>query len=115
MKFSFTVYSRRWGYTDTYCIEHNSVGWHVSHMALNGQCTPDGTPYLYGNFEQGLINYPSGFAGMLTNLWDLIDCGAITQTFAQSRIQQLADWVSNTEKNTPKWPGYNESPARGLV
>ncbi|MDX7784801.1 hypothetical protein [Aeromonas caviae] len=107
MNFTFTVFSRRWGHTDTYEFEHNSSGWYVSNIAIRGQSTPAGKPYLYRNFDQDYIKYPSGLGDMLEYLWEQIRDGEITEVDAQNRLQELADWVSTTERSTPKWPEYN--------
>lgn len=107
MRLNFTVYSRRWSHTDTYEFEHNNDGWYVTHIAINGQSAPDGTPILYSNFDQDYINSPSGLGNMLEYLWEQIRDGEITEADAQNRLQELANWVSTTERSTPKWPEYN--------
>ena len=42
-------------------------------MAINGDCNPNGEPYLIKNFEQDNISYPSGLPSMLESIWNHID------------------------------------------
>ncbi|MNR11307.1 hypothetical protein D3C85_1276000 [compost metagenome] len=107
MKFTICVFSRRWGHTDAYQLEHNSKGWKITFKTNEGQSSPDGKPVLYHHFDHDYINYPIGLSDMLEHVWNQISNNEISQADAQDRLQQLAEWVSNTERYKPKWPEYN--------
>lgn len=103
----FRVYNRRRGSTIRYTISKTSEGWYISYIAINGNCSPDGNPFFYKNFNQDYINYPSGFGNQLEYLWEKIDNEEIDRDEAQEKLQELADWVSFCEKSTPIWEGWN--------
>jgi hypothetical protein len=106
-KMNFTVYNNRRSNELNYSIQYNNNGWHISHIAINGECEPNGEPYFYMNFRQDYINYPSGFGFMLEWIWEKIRDNEFDEIEAQKKLQELADWVSKCEKSTPKWQGYN--------
>lgn len=103
----FKVYCNRHSRELNYRIKKTSKGWHISHIAINGDCMPDGSPYFYTNFNQDDMNYPSHFGMYLEHLWEQIDTQEINYEVAQTMLQDLADWVSSCEQNEPKWKGYN--------
>jgi len=70
-------------------------------MAINGDCNPNGEPYLIKNFEQDNINYPSGLPSMLESIWNHIDEGNLTTEQIQEKINELAEWVTICEKKRP--------------
>lgn len=106
-EFSFEVYNRRHDGQVTYNLRKIPDGWHISHIAINGDCKPDGSDLFYSNFEQNYINFPSGFGGFLSHLWSRLDTAEITTEDAQAKLQELADWVSACEKSQPTWKGWN--------
>lgn len=106
-EFTFSVYANRWGSSSTYGVKKTNEGWHISHIAINGDCEPDGKPYFYSNFKQDSISYPSSFGSQLEWLWGQLDDGEIDSDEAQEKLQQLADWVSVCEKSEPRWSGWN--------
>ena len=103
----FTIYNNRRSCDLTYTVKKTSRGWHISHIAINGECEPDGTPYFYENFDQDNISYPSGFSAALAWLWEMIDNEELPFDDSQNKLQELADWVSHCEKSQPKWRGWN--------
>jgi len=108
-KFSFQVYSRRWGHPDTYTIIRTENGWNVSHLAINGECDKGGQPFLFRNFQQDYIQYPIGLERRMEWLWDQSLTEGLTKEQVQDGLQQLADWVSTTEKAAPRqgvWERY---------
>ncbi|ECM4292969.1 TPA: hypothetical protein ACSUND_004948 [Salmonella enterica subsp. diarizonae] len=107
MSFKFTVHSNRWNRTDTYTMEKTATGWHISHIAINGDSKPNGEPILYANFDQDYIAYPSKTGDFLEWIWQELDNNNMNDQEAQTKIDELADWVSVTEKNTPMWQGWN--------
>jgi hypothetical protein len=107
--FTFKVFSSRWGHDDTYQVKRTKDGWIITHIAIGGKCDKGGRQSLFANFRQDSIHYPEGFDGWMEWLWDQAASKGLTQQQVQAALQQLADWVSNTEKNRPTggvWEGY---------
>jgi len=104
---NFRIYINRWRSEGTYTVDKTSTGWHIRHIAINGDCDKDGTPFLYSNFEQDGMAYPSSIGNFMEYLWEQIDSGGVTPARAQEMLQELADWVSVCERNEPSWPGWN--------
>lgn len=100
-QYTFEVYSRRRGYENTYRIEKLNEGWYIGFKAHSGKCDKEGSPYLAGNFNQDSINYPKRIGFYMEWIWDDLHNNKIDEVTAQERLQQLADWVSETEKSTP--------------
>ena len=105
--FTFEVYNNRRDSNITYRINKTDKGWHISYIAISGDCAPDGEPYFYMNFRQDSIAYPSGFGSSLEHVWEELEHGHISDSEAQSMLQDLADWVSACEQSEPKWKGWN--------
>lgn len=108
VKFTFRVYSRRWGHHDEYRIRRTEDGWHVEHMSINGPCDKSGRPILFSNFRQDSIQYPARLDLYMEWLWDQAAEQGLDRNKVQSALQELADWVSNTERNAPSdgvWEG----------
>lgn len=105
--FSFAVYNRRRDGHVTYDLQKTPDGWHIEHIAINGDCKPDGTDLFYKNLEQDNINFPSGFGYFLSHLWSSLDTAEITTEEAQAKLQELADWISTCERSQPNWEGWN--------
>lgn len=104
---TFKVFNNRRSEIVTYRVNKTDSGWYIAHVAINGDCEPDGSPCFYSNFDQDYINYPSGFASSLEWLWEQIDSKKINHEEAQNKLQELADWVSLCEKEQPNWKGWN--------
>jgi len=107
MEFSFAVFSRRWGHTDTYRLTKTETGWDLQHMAHSGPCEPDGSPHLIGNFHQDNIQYPVRVGDFLRFIWGQLHSGEIDAARAQAMIQELADWVTSCEQSQPRWREWN--------
>lgn len=104
---TFEVYANRWLCKREYRVNKTSQGWYLKHIAINGDCTPDGNPYFYTNFDQDYITYPNQFGDFLEWLWNAINNNEIDRENAQNKLQELANWVSECEKCQPKWNGWN--------
>lgn len=103
----FKVFNRRRNSEVTYRLRATESGWHISNNAINGDCEPDGTPFIYMNLRQDSISYPVSLESHLAWLWEQIDTGVIDYRNAKNKVQELANWVSICEKNTPIWEGWN--------
>lgn len=108
-EFEFIVYSRRWGHDDTYQITRTEDGWNVRHIAIGGQCDTGGHPFLFQNFDQDYISYPSKLDSRLAWLWEKAKEDGLSYDNVQQGLQELADWVTATERSAPSkgvWEGY---------
>lgn len=99
--FEFRFYNTRWKHNDTYSIKYTKTGWHVSHIAINGECTPDGSPVLYDNFKQDFIGYPENLKGEMESIWEEYREDHITADEVQKKLDLLGEWVSVTTKARP--------------
>ena len=102
------VFSRRWGHEDTYEIKKTKDGWHISHIAIGGDCDKKGEPYLSQNLKQDFINHPGGIGECLEYLWE--NSKDESEEFIQEKLNELAEWIIKTEKLTPSsefWKPYH--------
>lgn len=106
-EFTFTVYQNRRDHEDTYTIVKTENGWHVSHIAINGETKPNGENALFMNLNQDSISYPKQLGSFLEWLWEEANNNRLTDDEIQTKIQELADWISITERAEPKWIGWN--------
>lgn len=109
-KFSFRVYTRRWGHEDTYSIKRTVNGWYCGHIAIRGECKKNGEGGLFMNLDHDSIFYPKdGVSYAMEKLWEDADDGIIDFNELANRMQQIADWISAVEKSIsaqPEWVGY---------
>jgi hypothetical protein len=107
----FSVYTRRWGHTDSYKIERTIDGWMVHHISINGKCKKDGEGVLINNLQHDSVFFPEdGVKSALGTLWNDAEDGNLTIEELQEKLQEVADWISSVEKvvgeNQPKWVNY---------
>ena len=105
--FNFRVFNRRRNGEITYHLTQTESGWSIKHIAINGHCEPDGTPLFYDNFNQDNIQYPSGFGSFLEQVWSQLKNKEVAVSEAQTKLQELANWVSACEQTQPQWSGWN--------
>ncbi|PAW76985.1 MAG: hypothetical protein B9S32_12840 [Verrucomicrobia bacterium Tous-C9LFEB] len=108
-EFKFEIYTRRWEHNDIYTIKRTQDGWHVSFKMINGPCDKGGNPFLYRNFDQDSVSYPSGLEYWLESLWNQAESKGLSQVEVQQALDELAKWVVVTEKNAPSggvWGDY---------
>ncbi|MBU1994989.1 hypothetical protein KKC15_09810 [bacterium] len=98
----FKVYNNRKESFLTYKFNKTNNGWHMSHIAINGDCEPNGKPILYLNLNQDCIFYPNQIDILLEELWFDINEERINKITAQKRLQDIADWITLCEQNRPK-------------
>lgn len=108
---NFKVYTARWNGYDNYRVKRTWYGWHVSHIAINGPSIKDGNGALFTNLKHDSIFYPeNGVKFSLDILWEDADNGEINFEELQNRLQEVADWISDVEKNLrrkqPEWCNY---------
>ncbi|MCB0307749.1 MAG: hypothetical protein KDD48_00135 [Bdellovibrionales bacterium] len=101
--FNLKIYSRRWGHFDSYTCKITNSGWYFSFHGIGGRCNKKGHPYLFKNFRQDLICYPSDLSYVLEDLWDKVHRDKLNPNQITPKLKKIAKWISETEKNRPKW------------
>lgn len=108
-EFEFRVYSRRWGHEDTYSIRRTAEGWNILPISRGGPCDKSGQPFLFEKLHQDFIQYPHDLDGRLEWLWEQAASRGLSKDEVQTALNDLANWVSSTEKNSPSgglWEDY---------
>jgi hypothetical protein len=108
VEFTFRVFANRWGHHDVYSLKRTQYGWYISHIGINGDSDKSGRPVLFANLDHDSVQYPIGLGDRLEWLWMMAAEKGMTAVEVQKALQQLADWVSLTEQNTPSdgvWEG----------
>ncbi|CAN0620474.1 conserved protein of unknown function [Burkholderia multivorans] len=106
-EFLFKYHTKRWGRSETLRIRKTHSGWHVKHLAINGDSDKGGYPILYANFHQDYVKYPSGLSGFIEFIWNELESGNIDEDRAQQLLDELGEWVTSCEVNQPVWRGWN--------
>lgn len=107
-KMDFRVYSNRWGHYDTYRITRTMFGWDVTHISINGPSLKDGSGCITENLKHDSIFYPKyGVQEAFEILWEKADSTHNYEERLQEKLQDIADWISETEKarstGRPEW------------
>lgn len=107
-EFEFNVFSRRWGHDDRYRIKRTANGWQINHLGIGGPCNRKGEPFLFENLDHDSINYPEELPGYMEWLWDQCSELGLTHDQVQAALNELADWVSLCERNSPRgiWQSF---------
>lgn len=108
---SFKVYTARWGHEDNYTLRRTHNGWNVNHISINGNTKKNGTGALEDNLDHDSVCYPKeGIEYAFETLWQEADTTSMSIEELQSRVQDIADWISEVEKAThqyqPDWCLY---------
>lgn len=109
VEFTISFYSNRWKHNDKYRIKRTVDGWDLSGIPIGGPCDKGGRPFLFRHLRHDSIQYPEGLDGWLEWLWYRAASDGLSRDQVQSGLDQLADWVSMTEKHAPSggiWQGY---------
>lgn len=107
--FKLPIFSGRWGREDIYSIKRTEDGWIIKNVSIGGPCDKGGRPFLFENFRHDSIQYPARLDGWMEWLWEKASTEGLTHNQVQESLQQLGEWVSNTEKSAPKdgiWEGF---------
>ncbi|WP_211475017.1 hypothetical protein [Collimonas humicola] len=105
--FKLKFYTRRWNSTVTLNVKKTDTGWHISHIAINGDSDPEGAPHLYANLHQDNVKFPHGIGGFLAYIWEQLHNEEIDRERAQQMINQLGEWISTCETSQPVWKTWN--------
>lgn len=101
-KFTFRVFSHLWGHNDTYHLTRTKDGWTVRFRESSIPSDRGGHPGLYYQFDHDDIDYPRNLPYMLRWLWDRARDKGLTKEQVQEAIDELANWISEIEKQSPK-------------
>jgi hypothetical protein len=99
---TLTIYSRRFGHTDTYRVQKTATGWHVHNIMIGGHCDSTGAPYLFQNLDHDSINYPAALGGYMNYLWRQAHSNSWTEKQIQPKLNVLGRWISKVELTSPK-------------
>jgi hypothetical protein len=105
--FKFKFYTRRFGSDVTLNVRKTDTGWHISHIAINGDTGPSGDPFLYANLHQDNVHFPYGLDGFFVFIWGQLHDNAIDDERAQAMFDELGEWVSTCEGSQPRWKTWN--------
>lgn len=105
---NFSVYSRRWGHRDCYKIKRTIDGWSIRAISINGESKKNGEGKIIDNLKHDYIFYDeSGIKEAFEYLWNLADEYEMTVGELSTKLQDIADWISETEiacgKYKPDW------------
>jgi hypothetical protein len=105
--FKLTFYTRRWSSTVTLNVKKTDAGWHISHIAINGDADREGAPLLVANLKQDGVKYPAGLDGFMGFIWDKLHKEEIDADLAQDMMDELGTWISTCESSQPVWKEWN--------
>ncbi|MBS5787182.1 MAG: hypothetical protein KIC98_04685 [Clostridioides difficile] len=105
------IYSRRWGHVDNYRIKRTIDGWEVSFFTSDKKSDKDGEGALFKALEHDSIFFPrDGVRYALKKLWYEAEESGLTIDELQSKLIEIADWISTVEKTVgekqPEWVNY---------
>lgn len=101
IKFEFKVYSRRWGHYDLYQVSRTVEGWNVDFLMTGGKGDKKGSAILYC-LKHDSINYPCHVEDLFEDIWNFADSQEIDVERLASLMNQVAEWISITERETPE-------------
>jgi hypothetical protein len=105
--FKLEFFTRRWNTDVTLDVKKTKKGWHISHMAINGETDPEGSPILIRNLDQDNVQYPEGVGGFLGFIWGQLHQEEIDSDLAQEMFDELGNWISTCESSQPVWKTWN--------
>lgn len=108
IKFRLTYSSTFRGGEEETVFRFNKDGWLIDDLfGHDVQCSPNGSPQLYGetgNFKHDLVSYPSGLPSKLETLWTQISNGKlVSDDEIQKKFDELGTWISTCETSQPEW------------
>lgn len=123
-KLNFKVYTSRWGHYDNYTISREYYGWKIGAFGKNAECAKNGEVLkeegkdyvtehtgLYYFLNHDSVQYPrNGVEYALEVLWNEADLKEMEVVELQSKLSDIAEWISGVEKAThqyqPSWCNY---------
>ncbi|TFW09451.1 hypothetical protein E4K72_05920 [Oxalobacteraceae bacterium OM1] len=64
-------------------MRKTATGWHISHIAINGDTDCEGAPGLAANPHQDNVKFPHDVGAFLGFVWDQLDGSVIDNDRAQ--------------------------------
>jgi hypothetical protein len=105
--FKLTFYTRRWNSNVTLRVRKTDTGWHISHLAINGDADREGAPFLRANLRQDNVKFPTDLGDFMAFIWEQLDEGEIDDDRAQEMLNELGEWISTCESSQPVWKEWN--------
>lgn len=105
--FNLTYHTRRWDHNTTLTVKKTGTGWHISHIAINGETDREGAPILEQNLHQDNVRFPHDVGSFLGFIWGELSSGAIDDARAQNMIDEIGDWITSCETSQPVWRPWN--------
>lgn len=123
-KLNFKVYTSRWGHYDNYTFSREYYGWKIGAFGKDEKCDKNGGVLkeegkqndnehtgLYYFLNHDSVQYPrSGVEYALEVLWNDADSKEMGVEELQSKLSDIAAWISGVEKAThqyqPSWCSY---------
>lgn len=105
--FKLKFFTRRWKSDVTLNVKKTDKGWHISHMAINGDTDQEGAPILVANLRQDNVEYPVGVGRFLGFIWQQLDDEDIDSERAQQMFDEVGKWISTCESSQPVWKPWN--------
>lgn len=99
--FDLKVWSNRFGHYDKYLLTRNQDGWEVQFMSHQGQGDKGGEPALQHALTHDSISYPRTLDSKMSTIWEQAKNLGLTHDEVQDAINQVAHWISETERNEP--------------
>lgn len=101
---NFFVYTRRWGHEDCYRIKRTINGWSIQAIAINGDSKKNGEGKILENLNHDYVfYYKSGVKEAFEYLWNMADEHEMAVSELAKKLQNIADWISGTEKACEKY------------
>ncbi|PWK16151.1 hypothetical protein [Tumebacillus permanentifrigoris] len=105
--FNFRVWTNRWGHYDTYRLTRTQDGWNVQTMSLSEQGDKGGEPILQHALTNDSVSYPRTLDSKMYTIWEQAKNLGLTHDQVQAALDEVAEWVSTTERNTPNRGIFN--------
>ena len=101
--FDFRLYTNRWGHYDLYELKRTENGWYVNHLSYKGEDNLDEEmKVLYDAMKHDSISFPRNVDSYLTSIWMRAQDEGLTHEQVQEMLNQVAEWISQTEKSAPR-------------
>ncbi|MET1174593.1 hypothetical protein [Paenibacillus amylolyticus] len=100
--FDFKIYTSRWGSYDNYKLTRNENGWFLNALSYQGQCDTYGDQELTRALEHDSVSYPRNMGSFLDSIWQLAQLNGLTYDQVKNMLDELAEWISETERNAPR-------------
>jgi len=101
-KFRFNIYTNRWGHKDSYELTRTEKGWYIEHLSYNGEDDiNEEMKILYAAMEHDSISFPRDVDDYMRSIWISAKDRGLSHNQVQAMIDEVADWISNTEMNAP--------------